>query len=465
MTDTITVPEGIDTLRAQFNGQVILPADPTYDERRAHFHTKHDKHPSVIVVPVGTADVVAAVKFARAADLEIAVSSGGKHPAGFSRTDGGIVIDLSAMRAVKVDSEEQTAWLQAGANGGDLQAEAGLRGFGGISGWMRGTGVGGVNLNGGFGTLSNKLGFGVDTILELELVTADGEVLRVSPEENPDLFWALRGAAPNFGVVTWIKQRLTPVPEKAVAGFLFYAAEDAPKVMGQLERLVLEAPDDLTIAAFISDVPEIDEIPAEMHGNPALSIGLVHIGDPEQAEVDLQPLRELGPKLDWVGPQSVFEFMCSMDEFLVPGRMHWDVVEVSAISEKVIDTVDRAAHSASETGLHFEITLCTWGKMRNPEFPNATPEGQDGDTLILVDMFWQDEADDERGKAWVDSVVAELREDEVVNDGWMGNVASFPNPERDRRSYGEENWKRLTELKAKYDPDNLFHLNHNIPPA
>jgi len=184
MTDTITVPEGTDTLRAQFNGQVILPEDAAYDERRAHFHTTHDKHPAVIVVPSGTADVVAAVKFARAADLEIAVSSGGKHPAGFSRTDGGIVIDLSGMRAVKVDPEEQTAWLQAGANGGDLQAEAGLHGFGGISGWMRGTGVGGVNLNGGFGTLSNKLGFGVDTILELELVTAEGEVLRVAPDET-----------------------------------------------------------------------------------------------------------------------------------------------------------------------------------------------------------------------------------------------------------------------------------------
>jgi len=148
-----------------------------------------------------------------------------------------------------------------------------------------------------------------------------------------------------------------------------------PKVMGTLERYVLEASEDLTLAAFLSEIPESEEFPAEMHGKPALLIGLVHIGDPAQAEEDLRPLRDLGPKVDWIAPQSVFEYMCSMDEFLVPGRMHWDVVEVSAISEKVIDTVDRAAHSAIEVGLHFESR---WSRLETCGTPSSrTPRRRD----------------------------------------------------------------------------------------
>jgi FAD/FMN-containing dehydrogenase len=194
VADHTTTLEGLDALRARFNGRVVLPGDSDYDERRHHFNLIYDKHPAVIAVPAGTADVVAAVKFARAAGLEIAVSSGGRNGAGFSRNDGGIVIDLSGMRGVKVDPDEQTAWLQGGANGGDLIAESEVHGLSGIMGWMRGTGVGGVNLHGGYGFLHSKLGLGVDTILELELVAAEGDVLRVNEDENPDLFWALRGA-------------------------------------------------------------------------------------------------------------------------------------------------------------------------------------------------------------------------------------------------------------------------------
>jgi FAD/FMN-containing dehydrogenase len=465
MTDLATELDGIDALRAQFNGQVILPEDSAYEERREHFNHRIDRRPAVIAVPAGTADVVAAVKFARAADLEIAVSSGGKNPAGFSRTEGGIVIDLSGMRGVKVDADEQTAWIQGGANGGDLQAEALVHGLGGVIGWMRATGVGGVNLNGGFGVLSNKLGLAVDTILELELVTAEGDVLRVAPDENPDLFWALRGAAPNFGIVTWVKQRLTPVPEQVTAGWLSYAIEDAPRVMGMLERYQLEGSEDFTFAAFYSDVPDLPDFPEDMHGKPMLSVAGVHIGDLGQAEEDLRPLRELGPKLDGMAPQGLFDFMCSMDEYLVPSRMFFHQTELSSLSEKAIDILNRGAFSLVETGLHGEITAIPWGEMHKSDDPGAFPAAQPGTTYVMTEIYWDDPADDAKAEGWAKSVIAELRDEGTATGVVFSNLDSSQDIERDRSSYGEENWKRLTELKAKYDPENVFHLNHNIPPA
>lgn len=466
MTAALATSADLEALRLRYNGQLLLPGDPGYDEHRQHFNRRFDKHPALIARPVNTVDVVATIKYARAAGLEIAVSSGGKHMAGFSRVDGGIVIDLSLMRAVKVDPVEQTAWAQGGATGGDLMAETGRHGLAGVIGWMRGTGIGGVNMHGGFGMVSSKLGWAVDTILEVEIVTADGDVLRVTPDENPNLFWGVRGEAGNFGVVTWIKQRLCPVPEEAVTGSLIYSASQARDVLKLVDEMALTTSDNFTMFANIAVIPADPDYPEQLHGKPALMVNVVHIGDRDQAERELRPLREMYPPvLDALEHQSVYDFMCAMDGFIVSNRQWYDYVELSALSDDVLEAVTHHGEQLEALGLEGEVTLVPHGRGRTPEVPSAVPVGKRGAWAIMPCAYWEDAADDEVNVGWADSCTEALLRSDAVADASYGNVQSRPDLDRLRRSHGDADWARLRDLKAKYDPDNVFHLNHNIPPA
>jgi FAD/FMN-containing dehydrogenase len=466
VTEALSTSEELEALRFRYNGQILLPGDPGYDEHRQHFNRRFDKHPAVIARPVNTVDVVATVRYARAVGLEIAISSGGKHMAGFSRTDGGIVIDLSLMRAVKVDPVEQTAWAQAGATGGDLQAEAGRHGLAGVIGWMRSTGIGGVNLHGGFGMVSSKLGWGVDTILEVEMVTADGDVLRVTPDENPDLFWGVRGAAANFGVVTWIKQKLCSVPEQGLIGLLVYDAGQAPAVLKTLDDMLLETSDDLTVYSNYAMIPADPDYPEQLHGKHAFIVTVVHIGDLEAAAEEVRPLREVhSPVMDLLEPQPLYDFMCSMDTYILSNRQWYDYVEVSELSEDILDTVATFAEQLETRGLEGEVILVPHGRGRSPAVPSAVQVGQRGAWAIMPCAYWEDADDDDKNVQWADACTEALQQSEHAADAGYGNVQSRPDLERERRSHGEANWKRLQDLKAKYDPDNVFHLNHNIPPA
>lgn len=464
-TDPV-VPDLAD-LRYGFNGEIVTPADPEYDRCRQHFNRRFDKRPALVVRPANTVDVVAAVRYARNADLEIAVSSGGKHPAGFSRTDGGIVIDLSLMRGVKVDAAEQTAWVQGGTLGGDLYAEAGRFGLAGVVGWMRGTGVGGVNVHGGWGPLSPKLGWGVDTILEMEIVTADGEVLRLAPDENAELFWGARGAGGNFGIVTWIKQRLCRVPEKALIGTLMYTPEQGPDVLRLVDELVMKASDDMNFFVYSSVVPDDPDYPEVLRGRHGYMVVVVHIGDRDAALEELRPLREIyPPAVDGITERSLYDFVCEMDSFIEPSRQWYDLVEMKALTDDVISAVAASAQRMEDLELYAELTMVACGRGRNPENPSALTVGnRPGAWLMMPDIFWEDEGDDEKNIGWADEFMAALSSCDSHSEIGYSNVQSRPDVDRERRSFGEETWNRLVALKRLYDPHNVFHLNHNIPPA
>jgi len=466
VTAAVATSANLEALRLRYNGQLLLPGDPGYDEHRQHFNRRFDKHPALIARPVNTNDVVATIKYARATGLEIAVSSGGKHMAGFSRVDDGIVIDLSLMRAVKVDPVEQTVWAQGGVTGGDLQAEAGRHGLAGVIGWMRGTGIGGVNLHGGFGMVSSKLGWAVDTILEVELVTADGEVLRVTSDANPDLFWAVRGAAANYGVVTWIKQKLCPIPQEGLIGLLVYNASQAPDVLRKMDEMLLTTSDDLTMYSNYAVIPADPDYPEELQGKHALMVTVVHIGDLDKAEEEIRPLREVHPPaMDLLEPQSLYDFMCTMDTYIVSNRQWYDYVEVSELSEDVIDIAATYAAQLETLGMEGEVILVPHGRGRPPAAPNVVRVGQRGAWGIMPCAYWEDAADDDSNVQWADSCMAAFLQSDSAMDASYGNVQSRQDLHRDRLSYGEGDWARLQDLKAKYDPDNVFHLNHNIPPA
>jgi FAD/FMN-containing dehydrogenase len=470
MTDMTAATLDVDALRAGFNGELILPDDPAYDETRELFNKVHDKHPALIARCVGTADVVAAVRYARAKDLEIAVRSGGRHMAGFASSEGGLVIDLSLMRGVKVDRQEQTAWVQTGCNGGNVLAETLLHGLGAVTGVASTTGIGGVNLHGGFGWMSSRLGWGADTILEIVMVTADGEVLRVAPDEHPDLFWAARGAGGNFGVVTWMKLQLGPVPDKILAGSLIYGADQIPDVLRFLRDLDRDGSDDFLIGLDFLAAPSEEWLPEDLHGELALSVTLVHLGELADAEEELTPLSDAyPPAAGELAPRGMLEFMREWDAEYPPTRQWYDEEQIADLSEEAIDLLVAQARALVDSGLGPQSTLVAYpfrgALAREPEIPTSYQHGGQGGWSVTTALFWDDEAEDGRHQAYSNAVFEAVRAAGVATGLVYGNVQQVPDEQRLRATFGEENWKRLTQLKAQYDPENVFHLNHNIPPA
>ncbi|UJB39665.1 FAD-binding oxidoreductase [Streptomyces sp. A1-5] len=394
--------------------------------------------------------------------------AGGTLP-GFASVDGGLVVDLSVMRSVRVDVDEQTAWVQGGANGADLHAETLTYGLAGIAGWTNAVGLGGFLLHGGYGCLSAKLGLGVDTILELEVVSANGEVLRVTPSENPDLFWAARGAGSNFGVVTWMKVQLVPVPEQVLAGVLVYDAVEATELLEHLNELNGRVPDDMMFIAHMAVLPDDPAYPGELHGKLVVDVMIVHVGSLAQAGADVRGLREeFAPLIDTVAPRSLRDFMTELSAGYPGIRQRMDDDQVVELSDEVIDVVVSAARTMADRGLQPMSYLIMYpyrgAASRTPEHASACPVGR-GHWSITGAAFWEDPADDARHIGWCDDVSAALHDGGVATGAVYANCQPEVNLERQRRSFGEERWNRLASIKAKYDPENVFHHNHNIPPA
>lgn len=463
-----TVSESpINALRERFRGELITPDDASYEAHRRLFNAYHDLHPAVIARCSGTADVVAAVRFATSQGLEIAVKSQGRHMAGFASVDGGLVIDLSLMRSVKVDAKAQTAWVQTGADGGDLEAATLVHGLGAVVGGATSTGVGGVNLHGGIGWMSPKLGWAVDTILEAEVVTADGSVLRAAPDEHPDLYWAIRGEAANFGVVTWIKMKLAPIGP-LLAGGLIYDGAHAEEILRFLREFNLSAPDDFTIMLDFLPAPPEEWLPAHLHGKLVLSVTIIHIGGVDKAVKDVQPLLDaFPPVVNTLGERELLDFMMEMDGDYPAIRQWFDEEQVGELSDDLIETVAERARLLAERGLTGYLIMYPYrgAVAQVPENPGCFPRSPRGGWSVGTAAFWEDESGDKSHSTWSDETIAAVRATGTGTGVVYGNVQQIPDLDRHRRSHGEEAWARLTEVKRRYDPHNVFRRNHNIPPA
>ncbi|GHE88858.1 FAD-linked oxidase [Amycolatopsis deserti] len=463
-----TIESALDAVRVRFRGELLEPDDPSYDEQRKLFNACHDQRPALIARCAGTADVVAAVRYATSNGLEIAVKSQGRHMAGFASADGGVVIDLAPMRSVKVDPKEQTAWVQTGANGADLEAATLVHGLGAVVGAATSTGVGGVVLHGGIGWMSPKLGWGVDTILEAEVVTADGSVLRAAPDENPDLFWALRGEAANFGVVTWIKMKLHPIGPM-LAGGLIYDGAEAGEILRFLREFNLSASGDFTLMLDFLPAPAEDWIPEHLHGKLVLSVTVVHVGDDlERGRKDVQPLLDaFPPAVGELGERELLEFMLSMDADYPAVRQWYDEEQVGELTDEVIDTVVGQARLLAERGLTGYLIMYSYrGALADvPDDPGCFPRGRRGAWSIGTAAFWEDASGDEAHASWSDETIEAVRRTGATTGIVYGNVQQVPDVERHRKAHGDEAWARLRAVKKQYDPENVFHRNHNIPPA
>ena len=355
-----------------FRGQLITADHPDYDTARAVWNGSVDRRPRLIARCSGTADVAAAVRFARDHDLEIAVRGGGHNVAGTAVCDDGIVIDLSGMRAVWVDPAGRTARVQGGALWGGVDHETQAHGLATTGGIVGHTGVAGLTLGGGIGYLMRKHGLTVDNLLAAEVVTAEGSIVRASADEHPDLFWALRGGGGNFGVVSSFRFALHPVGPTVMAGPVFWAAEDTTDVLRFYRDFAAEAPDELGSVVRLGTVPPLPVIPKELHWRPAIAVACCYAGAVEDGERAVRALRRLGtPLVDLLAPTPYVAFQGGLDDTVPHGwHYYWKATNLTGLSDDAIAVIADHAYNANSPG---RIRRCSTWVAPSPESPTTPP--------------------------------------------------------------------------------------------
>jgi FAD/FMN-containing dehydrogenase len=448
-----------------FRGRLIGAGDADYDSARAIWNGAIDRRPRVIARCIGAADVVAAVRFARDHDLEIAVRAGGHNVAGTAVCEDGIVIDLSAMRAVRVDAAGRRAWVQSGALWGDVDRETQAHGLATTGGIVSHTGVAGLTLGGGLGWLMRKHGLAVDNLLAADVVSADGERLRASPDDHADLFWALRGGGGNFGVVTSFEFRLSSVGPSVVAGPIVWDAVHAGEVLRFYRDFIRDAPDELGTIVRFGAAPPLSGIPENLHWRPVVIVGTCFPGRSDDAERVLRPLRGFGdPLLDAVGPTRYVDLQSAIDSTVAHGwHYYWKASHLPELSDDLIDLIVGHAFSCSSPRSYVALFHMKGAVSRVAD--GATAFGNRQAThAITIDGVWMPDDDfGDRETAWSRRFFAALgsyREGVYVN--FLG---ADEDPGRVREAYGASVYDRLVEVKTAYDPGNVFHWNQNIRPG
>jgi FAD/FMN-containing dehydrogenase len=451
-----------------FRGDLITPDHHDYDDARAVWNGTVDRRPRLIGRCSGTADVAAAVRFARDCDLEIAVRGGGHNVAGTAVCDDGIVIDLSAMRAVSVDPVERIAHVQGGALWGDVDHETQAHGLATTGGIVGHTGVGGLCLGGGLGWLMRKHGLTVDNLVEAEVVTARGDIVRASDNEHPDLFWALRGGGGNFGVVSSFRFELHPVGPTVMAGPVFWAAEDTTDVLRFYRDFVADAPDELGTVIRLGTIPPLPGVDDEMHFQPAIAVASCYAGPVEDGERAVRALRHCGtPLVDLVGPTLYVDHQSGIDDTVPHGwHYYWKATNLAGLSDAVIDIVAKHAYGATSPRSYAAMFHLGGAVARAPRGATAAdPERNVGHTMS-IDAVWLPEKDDTvraAETAWARTFFAALQPHRAGL--YVNFLDSDDDTSRVREAYGDANYRRLVEVKAKYDPENVFRNNKNIQPA
>ena len=447
-----------------FRGRLITAEHADYDIARAVWNGAIDRRPRLIARCIGAADVVAAVRFARKHDLEIAIRGGGHNVAGTAVCDGGIVIDLSAMRAVRVDPAGLRAWVQGGALWGDVDHETQAHGLATSGGIVSHTGVAGLTLGGGVGWLMRKHGLTVDNLLAVDVVTADGELLRASEDERPDLFWALRGGGGNFGVVTSFEFRLHRVGPTVLGGPVVWDASDAGEVLRFYRDFVRDAPDELGTVVRFGTAPPLPVIPEHLHWRPVVMVGTCYAGPIEDAGLALGPLRACrSPLLDLVGPTPYVALQSAIDPTVVHGwSYYWKSTHLPELRDDLIDVIAEHAFACSSPRSYAAMFHLKGAVSRVAEGSTAFGNRQ-ASHAITLDAVWRPGDDfGELDTAWTRRFFAALgrfREGVYVN--FLGGDED---PGRVREAYGDSVYDRLVDVKTTYDPDNVFHHNQNIRP-
>lgn len=458
--DQPELEEFADALR----GDVLVPDDgDAYEEARTSWNAMIDRRPALIARCRGTGDVMRAVRFAAEHEVLLGVRGCGHNIAGKGICDGGLQIDLSPMRSVRVDPEARRAWVEPGCTLADFDAEAQAFGLATPTGINSTTGVAGLTLGGGFGWLTRKYGLTVDNLVSADVVTADGERVRASEDENPDLFWALRGGGGNFGVVTAFEFQLHPVGPDVHCGLVLYPLSDAGEVLRGWRDLVEEVPDELSVWAVLRQAPPLPFVPEEWHFQPAVALAVLYSGDPKTGAGVAEPVTDLGePFAEHLGPNPYVAFQQAFDGLLAPGaRNYWKSHDLAALPDEAIDVAVEAAGTLPTFGC--ELFLPSLGGAMARVGPSDTAyAGRDASYILNVHARWDEEARDEECVGWARGVFEAMKP--FSTGRAYVNFMTGEETERVGETYGS-NWSRLRELKREWDPSNLFRVNQNIPPA
>ena len=443
-------------------GQAVLPDNPDYDVHRRIWNGSIDKHPALIVRCAGVADVIAAVKFGQASGLPVAVRSGGHSFPGVSVADDALVIDLSLMKGVRVDPEKRTARVQAGVLLGELDRETQAFGLAVPSGIVTHTGVAGLTLGGGIGWIMRKHGLSIDNLLSIDLVTATGEFVRASADQNADLFWGVRGGGGNFGIVTEFEFRCVSLGSHVLAGPLFWPMEKSAEVLRFYRDWVADAPDELMTIVIHRKAPPLPFVPVELHGEPVVMIICCWVGDLEEGENFIRPLKEFGsPVADVCMAKPFLQHQAMLDPGFPPGRWYYfKSCDVAELTDEVIDiTAEHSLRIASPLA-SFPIWQMGGAVSRVPEDETAFNSRRAGFTYNIGSCT-QTRTGFEEERAWVRDFWSAL---EPWHQGVYVNFLGNEGAERVREAYGSDKYNRLKALKQKYDPENFFRLNQNIAP-
>jgi len=453
----------VSDLRPAISGRVIAQDDDHFDEARTVFYGGIDRRPAFIVRPANASDVSRVVSLARETGMELAVRSGGHSLAGHSVSDGGIVLDLSDMRALKIDVEQRTAWAETGLTAGEYTTAAGAHGLATGFGDTGSVGIGGITLGGGVGYLARKYGLTIDDLLAAEIVTADGQILHVDAESHPDLFWAIRGGGGNFGVATRFQFRLHEV-DTMVGGILLLPA--TPEIITAFIAEAEAAPEALSTIANIMPAPPMPFVPKEHHGRLVIMAILAYAGAVEDGQRALAPFRALAePIVDMLKPMRYAEIYPPDESGYHP---------VAVAHTMFLDGLDRQAAEAITNHLQAsnaqmavtQLRVLGGAVSRVPVEATAYAHRQRRIMVNLAAMYG-DPTEAARHKAWVSAFAAALRESEGgrASSGAYVNFLADEGEARIREAYPKPTWDRLASIKARYDPTNLFRLNQNIPPA
>jgi FAD/FMN-containing dehydrogenase len=438
-------------------GEVIRPEDPGYDEARQVFFKGIDRKPAAVARVAGADDVARAVTAAREGGLELAVRSGGHSRAGYGTSEGGIVIDLSGLKSLDIDTDANTAWVGTGIKAGEYTTATGEAGRVTGLGDSGSVGLGGITLAGGIGFLARKNGLTIDDLLAAELVTADGEVVEVSEDSEPDLFWAIRGGESNFGVATRFKLRLHEISE-IVGGMLILPAT-AEVITGFIEAADA-APEELSTIANIMVAPPMPMIPEEAHGKPVLMGLFAYVGPVDQADSVFAPFRALADSYaDMVRPMrypELYEGPEPEPQLASGSNFFVDSLETAG-AEAILDQLPKS--TAMMKAVQLRVLGGALARVPN----DATAFGhRDRKLMVNIAAMYADPGEAETHQAWIDGLAGSLGKN--GGGGYVGFLGA-EDEETLRAAYPGATWDRLRELKRRYDPDNLFRLNHNIPPA
>ena len=460
---TSAILKNIETLQNHLKGQVILPGDPTYDSTRAIWNGMIDRRPAIIVRCLTEADVAQAVAYARENQLLTSIRGGGHNIAGFAVCDDGLMIDLSAMKEVRIDVENRRAYVQPGATLADLDRAAQAHGLATPTGINSTTGIAGLTLGGGFGWLTRKHGLTSDNLVSARIVTADSRCLEVNAATHRDLFWALRGGGGNFGVVTQFEFTLHPVGPEILGGLIVFPRTEAKSILKKYREFTAQAPEELSVWLVMRQAPPLPFLPAEVHGQDVLVFAICYLGAEQRGMELISPIAQFGTVLgQHVGMQPFSAWQQAFDPLLTPGaRNYWKSHNFAELQDGLFEVVVEAAGRLPSPYCEIFIAQLGGQAARLPAGETAFGN-RDSNFVMNVHGRWETPAEDAGVIAWAREVCEAAQP--YATGGAYSNFLTAEETGRVQSAFGP-NYQRLAQVKKTYDPSNFFRLNQNIQPA